>query len=134
MTARAGGRGPRDGPLAGPASLSRPAADASLVAQRAAQIRRQIITTVAGAGEGYLLQGLGAADLLAALYFAELRLDPARPDHPGRDRCLMCTAHNSVALYAVLAQRGFFAPAELAGYGQDGSPLEIISSEHVPGV
>jgi transketolase len=138
MTAQAGARGTdgsqRSSSPAGPPALTRPEADARLVAQRAAQIRRQIITTVAGVGEGYLLQGLGAADLLAALYFAELRLDPARPDHRDRDRCLMCTAHNSVGLYATLAQRGFFAPAELARYGQDGSPLEIISSEQVPGV
>jgi transketolase len=63
-----------------------------------------------------------------------LRLDPAQPGHAERDRCLLCTAHNSVALYSTLAERGFLPVEELAGYGRDGSPLEIISSEHVPGV
>lgn len=107
---------------------------ASAVAARAASIRAHIIRTVAGVGEGYLQQGLGAADILAALYFSELRLDPLRPGDPDRDRCLLSTAHNSVGLYATLAERGFFPVQHLASYGQDGSPLEIISSEHVPGV
>lgn len=93
-----------------------------------------MIRTVARVGEGYLMQGLGAADILAALYFSELRLDPANPDHPDRDWCLLCTAHNSVGLYSTLSERGFFPVADLASYGQDGSLLEIISSEHVPGV
>ena len=112
----------------------RPGSDAGAVARRALSIRTHIIHTVANVGEGYLLQGLGAADILAALYFSELRLDPDRPDHPDRDRCLLCTAHNSVGLYSALAERGFFPAAELDNYGRDGSKLEIISSEHVPGV
>src|ERR1700735_3283385 len=106
---------------------------ASAVAARAPSIRAHIIRTVAGVGEGYLQQGLGAADILAALYFSELRLDPLRPGDPDRDRCLLSTAHNSVGLYATLAERGFFPVQHLASYGQDGSPLEISSSEHVPG-
>jgi len=112
----------------------RPAPGAAAVAAHAADIRRQILRVVAEVGEGYLLQGLGAADILAALYFSELRLDPARPGDPDQDRCLLCTAHNSVALYSALALRGFFRLADLDRYGQDGSTLEIISSERVPGV
>jgi transketolase len=131
--ATAGGAEP---PGSGPPwpALRRPAPGPGAVAGRAARIRGHIIRTVAGAGEGYLMQGLGAADILAALYFSELRLDPARPDHPDRDRCLLSTAHNSVGLYSALAERGYFPAGDLAGYGRDGSPLEIISSEHVPGV
>jgi transketolase len=113
---------------------ARPAPGAAAVAAHAAEIRRQILRVVAGVGEGYLLQGLGAADILAALYFSELRLDPARPGEEDQDRCLLCTAHNSVAMYSTLALRGFFPVADLDRYGQDGSTLEIISSERVPGV
>src|ERR1700722_7941556 len=112
----------------------RPAPGAAAVTAHAAEIRRQILRVVAGVGEGYLLQGLGAADILAALYFSELRLDPARPGDPDQDRCLLCTAHNSVAMYSTLALRGFFPVTDLDQYGQDGSPLEIISAEPVPGV
>src|ERR1700722_9210384 len=114
--------------------LARPAPGAAAVAARAADIRKQIIRVIARVGEGYLLQGLGAADILAALYFSELRLDPGRPGDPDQDRCLLCTAHNSVAMYSALALRGFFPVSELDTYGQDGSRLEIISSERVPGV
>jgi transketolase len=121
-------------PASPPSALRRPAPGALAVAESARRIRSHILATVAGIGEGYLLQGLGAADILAALYFSELRLDPARPDHPDRDRCLLCTAHNSVAMYCTLAERGYFPLAELASYGRDGSLLEIISSERVPGV
>jgi transketolase len=113
---------------------ARPAPGAAAVAAHATDIRRQILRVVAGVGEGYLLQGLGAADILAALYFSELRLDPARPRDPHQDRCLLTTAHNSIAMYSTLALRGYFPVAELAKYGQDGSTLEIISSERVPGV
>src|ERR1700722_3119184 len=114
--------------------LARPAPGAAAVAARAADIRKQIIAVIAGVGEGYLLQGLGAADILAALYFSELRLDPGRPGDPNQDRCLLCTAHNSVALYSTLALRGFFPVADLDHYCEDGSPLEMISSERVAGV
>jgi transketolase len=112
----------------------RPFPGAPAVAEHAREIRSLIVRTVAQVGEGYLLQGLGAADIFAALYFSELRLDPDRPAHPDRDRCLLCTAHNSVALYSTLAARGFFPMEALADYGRDGSSLEIISSEDVAGV
>jgi transketolase len=114
--------------------LTRPDADAGAVRERADRLRRHILRTVAGVGEGYLLQALGAADVFAALYFSELRLDPADPLHPQRDRCVLCTAHNSVALYATLAERGYFPLDDLAEYGRDGGELEIIASEQVPGV
>ena len=114
--------------------LTRPAPGAAVIAAHAVRIRKQIIRIVADVGEGYLLQGLGAADLLAALYFSELRLDPGRPGDPEQDRCLMCTAHNSVALYSTLAERGYFPVTDLERYGQNGSTLEIIASEEVPGV
>jgi transketolase len=116
------------------ASLDRPDAHADEVRHRADRIRRHVLRTVARVGEGYLLQALGAADIFAALYFSELRLDAADPAHPERDRCLLCTAHNSVGLYATLAERGYLPVDDLASYGRDGSVLEIISSEEVAGV
>lgn len=118
-----------------PASpFARPEAGVEEVRERADQIRRRVLGTVANVGEGYLMQALGAAEIFAALYFFELRLDPAQPDHPGRDRCLLCTAHNSVGFYATLAERGYFSVEDLASYGRDDSALEIISSEQVIGV
>ena len=97
----------------------------------ARELRRQVIRMVAPTGQGYVQQGLGAADLFTALYFAEMRLDPADPTWPARDRFLLSTAHNTAIFYATLAARGLIDPALLATYCHDGSALEINASERV---
>ncbi len=97
----------------------------------ARELRRQVIRLVAPTGQGYVQQGLGAADLFTALYFAQMRLDPANPSWPERDRFLLSTAHNTAIFYATLAARGLIDPALLATYCQDGSALEINASERL---
>ena len=57
-------------------------------------------------GQGYVGQGLGIADLLAVLYFHELRYDPRRLDWPERDRFVLSTGDYSIGLYAALAEAG----------------------------
>lgn len=99
--------------------------------QIAARLRVHVAEMVAPMGQGYVQQGLGSADIFTALYFAEARLDPSRPDWPDRDRVFLTTAHNTAILYAALAERGFFETDRLATYGQDGSELEINASERV---
>ncbi|WP_378941387.1 transketolase [Mesorhizobium sp. ANAO-SY3R2] len=117
-----------DKTVAPPAPLLR---DIPSLERIARELRRQVIRMVAPTGQGYVQQGLGAADLFAALYFGELRLDPANPDWSGRDRFLLSTAHNTAILYATLAARGMIDPALLGTYCQDGSPLEINASERL---
>ncbi|HWX48521.1 MAG TPA: transketolase [Roseomonas sp.] len=95
------------------------------------RLRRQVVTMAARKGQGYVQQGLGAADLFTALYFAEMRLDPTDPSWPGRDRFLLSTAHNTAIFYATLAERGFFPAERLPDYVEDGSPLEINASERM---
>jgi transketolase len=97
----------------------------------ARELRRQVIRMVEPSGHGYVQQGLGAADIFATLYFAELRLDPADPAWPDRDRMLLSTAHNTVIFYATLAARGCISPDALPSYIQDGSPLEVNASERM---
>jgi transketolase len=63
------------------------------------------------------------ADLLAVLYAKILRVDPARPHCPDRDRLLLSKGHGAAALYAVLAERGFFPVEGLDTFYQDGSAL-----------
>lgn len=104
------------------------------VEKAARSIRRLILSMIGRVGEGYLLQGLGAADIFAALYTDELRLDPANPDWADRDCLILSTGHNSTVIYAALAERGYFDVATLTAYGTDGSHLEIIASEQVPGI
>ncbi len=97
----------------------------------ALKLRRQVITMIARTGQGYVQQGLGAADLFTALYFAELRLDPADPEWAERDRFILSTAHNSAIFHATLAERGLIPAASLETYCVDGSTLEINTSERL---
>lgn len=105
--------------------------DLARLAEIARGLRRDVIRMIAPTGQGYVQQGLGAADLFAALYFAEMRLDPADPNWPDRDRFLLSTAHNTAIFYATLAARGIVPAEAVAGYCLDGSPFEINASERV---
>lgn len=97
----------------------------------ARDLRRQVVHMVAPLGQGYVQQGLGAADIFTALFFSELRLDPADPTWPDRDRFLLSTAHNTAVFYATLAARGCIEAMALQQYTKDGSPLEVNASERV---
>ena len=97
----------------------------------ATKLRLRVVDMVAPTGQGYVQQGLGAADIFAALYFGEARLDTSDPDWPDRDRIFLTTAHNTAILYATLGERGFFDTDRLATYCLDGSELEINASERM---
>jgi transketolase len=90
-----------------------------------------VVELVAKVRIGYLQQGLGAADLFAALYFAELRLREDDPDWPDRDRLVLSTAHNTALFYSTFVERGLLPAAMLDAYTEDGSPLEVNASERV---
>jgi transketolase len=77
---------------------------------------------------------LSMADILAVLYTRILKLDPANPADPDRDRFILSKGHATAILYAALAERGFFQPAELSTYCSDGSRLTGHISHGVPGV
>ena len=97
----------------------------------ATRLRLRVVDMVAPSGQGYVLQGLGAADIFASLYFAEATVNPAMPDWPDRDRIFLTTAHNTAVFYATLAERGFFDSELLSTYVADGSALEINASERM---
>ena len=73
-------------------------------------------------------------DLLAVLYGAVLRVDPADPARPDRDRFVLSKGHGAAAIYATLADRGFFPREWLETYCNDGSKLAGHISHGVPGV
>jgi len=78
---------------------------------------------------------LSTADLLAVLYGEVLRVDPARPDSPDRDRFILSKGHGGAIVYATLAERGFFPRDWLDTYCKDGSKLGgHIMHKGVPGV
>ena len=108
--------------------------DLATLRRRATNLRRHMLTMARGQGQGYIGQGLGIADLLAALYFHELRYDAEDVHWPERDRFLLSTGHYSIALWAALAEAGIIPVAELATYGADGSRLEMSTLDTTPGV
>jgi transketolase len=101
---------------------------------RAANLRRHMLAMARGQGQGYIGQGLGIADLMAALYFHELRYNPAELGWRDRDRFLLSTGHYSIALWAALAEAGVLPLEELATYGADDSRLEMSTLDTTPGV
>ena len=109
-------------------------ADLAALRLRATNMRRHILTMARGPGQGYVGQGLGIADVLAALYFHELRYDPQDLGWPDRDRFLLSTGHYSIALWAALAECGVLPLAELVTYGADESRLEMSTLDTTPGV
>lgn len=115
-----------------------PDIDAALIAPlkaKALNLRRHMVTQARGKGQGYLGQGLGMADFLAALYFHEFQPEDIDFSRAGRRRFYLSTGHYSIALWAVLAELGVIETAALPTYGADGSPLEMSTMEgHVPGV
>ena len=101
---------------------------------RAYELRVSMLEMAAGKGEGYVAQGLGMADCLAALYFFEMRHDPQNPSWPQRDRFLLSTGHYSIAMYALLARAGYLDLAELPTYGLNGSRLPMSTFDDLPGI
>jgi len=72
------------------------------------EIKKQIIELAASAGEGHCASALSIADIMTALYFHRLRLDPGDPNWPDRDRFVLSKGHACLALYIALHKAGFF--------------------------
>lgn len=89
-----------------------------------AESRRLIVESIHRAGAGHLGGPLSATDLLVNLYFDVLNVDPARPDWDQRDRFILSKGHSSIALYVVLALRGYLPVDELKTFDQIDSRLQ----------
>ena len=94
------------------------------LASTAREIRQEVIRMTYAAQSGHPGGSLSVTDLITALVFHELRIDPSRPDWPERDRLVLSKGHASPALYAALALRGFFPREELASFRTLGSRLQ----------
>jgi transketolase len=84
-----------------------------LLEERARQTRRDIVEMVYRTGDGHPSPSMSAADIITALYFDLLNIDPARPDWEGRDRFVLSKGHACPALYSALARKGYFPPEDL---------------------
>jgi transketolase len=91
-------------------------------------LRARIIETSSRTGTPHLASCLSCVDILTVLYFAVLRIDPADPTSPTRDRFILSKGHGAPALFQVLAKRGFYPEAMLDTYGEDGG----VFAEHPP--
>ena len=90
----------------------------------AREARVQIERMLTHAGSGHPGGSNSVIDLLVALYFGRLRIDPKRPDWPERDRLILSKGHAVPALYAVMAKAGFFPESQLITLRKLGSPLQ----------
>jgi len=110
--------------------------DAGELAEIARGLRRDILTMTTRAGSGHPSSSMSAIDIVTALYCAGiLRHDPQQPQLPDRDRFILSKGHASPALYAILAQQGYFDRGLLDTLRQLGSPLEgHPNMRRLPGV
>ena len=101
----------------------------------ACKVRIGIIEGVHAAKAGHPGGSLSIAEILTYLYFKEMNIDPQNPKDPKRDRFVLSKGHAAPALYATLAQRGYFSPDELITLRQIGSRLQgHPDMKNIPGV
>jgi transketolase len=109
-----------------------PAIDSETLALK---LRRHVVRMCSLGGSAHVGSCLSAADIVAMLYGAVLRVDPADPAWPGRDRFILSKGHAGACVYAALAERGFFPVEILDRHYRNGSPLSgHVSHKGVPGV
>jgi transketolase len=107
-------------------------ADLSYVARR---IRARIVRMSHEGQAPHLGSALSCVDILVSLYWSAANVAPESASDTGRDRVILSKGHAAAALYATLAERGFFSRDLLATYAQDGTQLpEQMSPGCVPGV
>ena len=101
----------------------------------AARIRKTILAEMAGTGMGHIGGSMSMADVLAVLYGGVMRINPADPQWNERDRMVVSKGHCGPALYAALAERGFFPQSWIPTVNQPGTRLPShCDKNRVPGV
>ena len=102
---------------------------------KACTVRMGVIEGVFNAKSGHPGGSLSIADILTYLYFEHMNVDPKNPKDENRDRFVLSKGHTAPALYAVLAQKGFFSPAEIKNLRKPGAMLQgHPSMKLTPGV
>ncbi|RYH08447.1 transketolase [Tropicimonas sp. IMCC6043] len=99
------------------------------------QIRRRDLQAVFEAGAGHIGGEMSVSDILTALYFRVLNVDPTNPLDPNRDRFVLSKGHTACALYVTLAEKGFIPKEEVATFLKPHSRLNGHPNRtKVPGV
>ncbi len=92
--------------------------------EAARQIRVDALDMVYRRQAGHLGGSFSAAEMLAALYFHHMKIDPTRPAWSERDRFILSKGHAAASLYSALAQRGYFPKEDLETWGQLGTHIQ----------
>ena len=109
--------------------------DVERLENQAQELRKDIIEMIHMAKAGHPGGSLSAVDMITALYFHVLRVNPKNPQWPDRDRFILSKGHACPALYAALARRGFFDPSHLSTLRQYHSLLQGHPDMHKsPGI
>jgi transketolase len=103
--------------------------------KRAVNVRKHILRMIKAGHAGHIGGAMSSADILTVLYFKIMHVDPRNPAWTDRDRFVLSAGHKCLALYGVLAERGFFDTAVLDTYGSLGSRLPGHPNMfYVPGI
>ena len=106
-----------------------------LVQEKAKAIRVSIVQSGTAAKSGHPGGSLSIADVMALLYYVEMNVDPANPKAPNRDRFVLSKGHAAPALYATLAEKGYFSKDELLNLRKIDHMLQgHPDMKHIPGV
>lgn len=101
---------------------------------KARQLRREALEMIGTAGSGHPGPALSIADIVTVLYYRILRLNPAWPDDPSRDRFVLSKGHGCAVLYAALLDRGFVSATERARFRRHGGLLQGHPRASAPGI
>jgi transketolase len=102
---------------------------------RSLMLRRTVIDMLKASRRGHLGASFSIMEIMRVLYDDILRLDPKYPDWPERDRCILSKGHGCLALYVMLAEKGFFQREELFRFcSHDGTLGGHPDSNKIPGV
>ncbi len=109
--------------------------DISKLKEIAKEIRKDIIEEIYNAKSGHPGGALSIADILAVMYFNQMNIDPKNPKMEDRDKLVLSKGHASAAIYAALAERGFFEKEELVKFRKLGSMLQgHPDMKKIPGI
>lgn len=106
----------------------------SILKKRANSVRRSVMDMAYNAQSAHTGGSLSCVDLLTVLYFSIMKINPQKPQDPKRDRFVFSKAHDCKALYAVLAESGYFNKKLLATYETEAGLPGHSTKNVVPGV
>jgi len=108
--------------------------DTNELKKKAKEIRKTMLKMLTEAGSGHTSGSLSLVEIIMSLYFYKMKYDPKRPDWDMRDRLVLSKGHGCSALYAILAEAGYFPKGELMTFRKFGARLQGHPQIGLPGI